>query len=116
MEAFDMSAGEIPTSKSAEDRVLLEGPHSRAREFLLVLRAVRDFISGFRALHFVGPCVTVFGSARYSKSHPYYPLARELGDGVLCRFLAVALGPLADVVHLCMRPQQAVGEVRDLAL
>ena len=79
MDAFELSAGGIPMSERAEDRVLLEGPHSRAREFLLVLRATRDFISGFRALHFVGPCVTVFGSARYAKSHPYYPLARELG-------------------------------------
>jgi hypothetical protein len=47
------------------DRILLEGPHSRRRELWLVLRALRDFIRGFRTLHFLGPCVTVFGSARY---------------------------------------------------
>jgi len=34
---------------------------------------------GFRALHFVGPCVTVFGSARFKADHPYYELGRELG-------------------------------------
>jgi hypothetical protein len=45
------------------DRVLLEGPHSRRRELWLVLRVIHDFISGFRTLHFVGPCVTVFGSS-----------------------------------------------------
>ncbi len=61
------------------DRILLEGPHSRRRELWLILRALRDFIIGFRALHFVGPCVTIFGSARYGESHPYYRLARELG-------------------------------------
>ncbi len=33
----------------------------------------------FRNLHFVGPCVTVFGSARLTEPHPYYLLARELG-------------------------------------
>ena len=64
------------------DRVLLEGPHSRRKELSLVLRTVRDFIAGFRALHFVGPCVTVFGSARYDESHPYYRLAREVGRGL----------------------------------
>jgi hypothetical protein len=42
----------------SEDHVLLEGPHSRRKELWLVLRAVRDFIAGFRILHFVGPCVT----------------------------------------------------------
>ena len=62
-----------------EDRVLLDGPHSRTKELWLVVRAVRDFISGFRTLHFVGPCVTVFGSARYQESHPYYALGRQVG-------------------------------------
>ena len=64
------------------DRVLLEGPHSRRTELWLVLRALRDFISGFRALHFVGPCITVFGSARYDESHEYYALGRAVGRGV----------------------------------
>jgi uncharacterized protein (TIGR00730 family) len=62
-----------------QEHVLLEGPHSRRKELWLVLRAVRDFIAGFRVLHFVGPCVTVFGSARYTESHPYYTVARDLG-------------------------------------
>ena len=64
-----------------QERVLLEGPHSRFQELRLVLR-VADFIAGFRTLHFVGPCVTVFGSARFHEDHPYYALAREVGSGV----------------------------------
>lgn len=64
------------------DRVLLEGPHSRLRELLLLLRAGRDLIGGFRALHFVGPCVTVFGSARFDEHHRYYAMAREVGAGL----------------------------------
>jgi uncharacterized protein (TIGR00730 family) len=67
---------------SAADLVLLEGPHSRTRELWLVLRALRDFIAGFRTLHFVGPCVTVFGSARYDERHPYYAVGREIGRGI----------------------------------
>jgi hypothetical protein len=67
---------------SREEHVLLEGPHSRRKEFWLVLRAAREFIKGFRVLHFVGPCVTVFGSARYPASHPYYALAREAGSAL----------------------------------
>src|SRR5690349_17853030 len=67
---------------STDDIVLLEGPHSRRRELGLVLGTVRDFIAGFRVLHFVGPCVTVFGSARFCEGHPYYELAREVGRRV----------------------------------
>ncbi|MEP7027214.1 MAG: TIGR00730 family Rossman fold protein [Candidatus Eisenbacteria bacterium] len=61
------------------DRVLLEGPHSRFEEFRLLLGAILDFLRGFRTLHFVGPCVTVFGSARFREDHPYYALTREVG-------------------------------------
>jgi hypothetical protein len=64
------------------DRVLLEGPHSRVRELMLVLETLREFIAGFRALHFVGPCVTVFGSARIGNGHPYYDLGRDLGGRI----------------------------------
>ena len=61
---------------------MLEGPHSRLQELALVFRATREFIRGFRALHFAGPCVTIFGSARFSESHPYYELTREVGRRV----------------------------------
>ena len=60
------------------DRYFLEGPHSRGSEFLFSIHVFREFIRGFRNLHFVGPCVTVFGSARFPDSHPYYSLARKL--------------------------------------
>jgi uncharacterized protein (TIGR00730 family) len=64
------------------DRVLLEGPHSRRRDLALVLRTLRDFVAGFRVLHFVGPCVTVFGSARFGEGHPVYEQARDVGQRV----------------------------------
>jgi len=66
----------------ASDRMLLDGPHSRWREVLMLWRSARDFIRGFRVLHFAGPCVTIFGSARFGESHAFYPVARELGRRV----------------------------------
>ncbi len=65
-----------------QDRVLLEGPQPRWRELILVARALRDFVSGFRSLAFVGPCVTVFGSARFTEGHEYYDLGRRVGRAV----------------------------------
>jgi len=62
-----------------DDREFLEGPHSRLKEFLFVIRVCREFIRGFRKLHFVGPGVAVFGSARFKEDHPYYDLARRMG-------------------------------------
>lgn len=62
-----------------DDRRLLEGPRSRTAEFFRLLRILREFIRGFRALHFVGPCVSVFGSARFTEEHPYYQMGRDVG-------------------------------------
>lgn len=64
---------------SFEERTFLEGPRYRRTEFARVLRIMAEFIRGFRRLHFVGPCVTVFGSARFREGDMYYELAREMG-------------------------------------
>ncbi len=57
----------------------LSGPRSRLSEARRVLRIGAEFIRGFRKLHFLGPCVTVFGSARFGEDHPSYLLARRMG-------------------------------------
>ncbi len=64
------------------DRRLISGPHRRRKELGLLLGVARDFFNGFRALHFVGPCITVFGSARFKEDHPYYQLARRMGAAI----------------------------------
>jgi uncharacterized protein (TIGR00730 family) len=57
----------------------LQGPQDRGFELFRAWRIFWEIMRGFRALHFVGPCVTVFGSARFKEDHPYYLLAREAG-------------------------------------
>jgi uncharacterized protein (TIGR00730 family) len=71
----------LRSEKSAhrEERIFLEGPQKRKSELWTLMRIIREFIRGFRVLHFVGPCVTVFGSARFKEDHPYYEMAREVG-------------------------------------
>lgn len=58
----------------------LGGPRSRVQELGFALSVFLEFIKGFRALHFIGPCITVFGSARFKEDHVYYKQARELGS------------------------------------
>lgn len=61
-----------------DERKFLHGPRHRRYEFGFVMRVAWEFIRGFRKLHFAGPCVTVFGSARINEG-PWYDLAREVG-------------------------------------
>jgi len=63
----------------AKESVFLEGPKSRGYELNFAWKVFREFIKGFRTLHFVGPCITVFGSARFTEDHPHYQSAREFG-------------------------------------
>ena len=66
----------------AKEHVYLEGPKSRGYELLFAFKVFKQFIKGFRTLHFVGPCITVFGSARFKEDHPYYQQAVELGKRI----------------------------------
>lgn len=66
----------------AKEHIFLDGPKSRGYELGFAFRVFRQFIKGFRALHFMGPCITVFGSARFKEEHPYYQQAREFGKRI----------------------------------
>jgi uncharacterized protein (TIGR00730 family) len=66
-------------TRNPEEGHFLAGPRSRREELLRAFRLFWEFFRGLRALHYVGPCVTVFGSARFAEDHPYYGLAREMG-------------------------------------
>lgn len=57
----------------------LQGPARRRLELGRLARITWEFFTGFRKLHFIGPAVTVFGSARFAEGHRYYELARAVG-------------------------------------
>jgi len=85
MPAEQLTEPEVPnpewgkSSASPEEELFLEGPRSRGFELGRAFRIFWELIYGFRSLHFVGPCITVFGSARFLPGHRYYELTRELG-------------------------------------
>jgi uncharacterized protein (TIGR00730 family) len=68
----------VPAEPSEKD--FLRGPQSRQSELLFTIKILQEFIRGFRVFHFLGPCVTVFGSARYGEGHPFYEQARQMGS------------------------------------
>jgi len=99
------------TSSSPEERLFLEGPHGRGHELFMALRIFRELIHGFRALHFVGPCVTVFGSARFPESHSYYALTRELGARIAAQKFTVITGGGPGLMEAANRGAKEAGGV-----
>ena len=88
---------------------MLEGPHSRFDEFFTLFRIMADFLRGFRVLHFVGPCVTVFGSARIQPGSPDYELAREIGAGVARLGFTVMTGGGPGIMEAANRGAKEAG-------
>ncbi len=93
------------------EKGFLEGPHSRTGEFMTILRVLKDFIHGFRGLHFVGPCVTVFGSARTSVGSRYYELAREMGAAIAQLGFTVMTGGGPGIMEAANRGAREAGGV-----
>ncbi len=101
--------GRTPLTTDHECFELLEGPTSRRSEALRVLRIAQEFIRGFRALHFLGPCVTVFGSSRLVEDHPYYELARQMGYRLAKAGFAVMTGGGPGLMEAANRGAQEAG-------
>lgn len=91
------------------DQFMLEGPRSRVSEFTTLLQVVRDFLRGFRVLHFVGPCVTVFGSARTKPEDPHYQLARQMGAAITRLGFTVMTGGGPGIMEAANRGAREAG-------
>jgi uncharacterized protein (TIGR00730 family) len=99
----------LTTPPACADEIFLEGPRSRFAEFFTLLRVMRDFLRGFRTLHFVGPCVTVFGSARIHPDDPHYELARKMGAGIARLGFTVMTGGGPGIMEAANRGAKEVG-------
>lgn len=99
--------GKGPSTDDA--RRFLEGPQSRTAEFFRVCRITAEFIRGFRSLHFVGPCVTVFGSARFDEQHRYYQLARDVGAKIAQLGLTTITGGGPGIMEAANRGAKEAG-------
>ena len=91
------------------DRSMLSGPNRRLQELRQILDIAWEFLKGVRALHFVGPCITVFGSARFEEDHPYYKLARKMGAEIAKMGFTVMTGGGPGIMEAANRGAKDVG-------
>jgi uncharacterized protein (TIGR00730 family) len=87
----------------------LEGPQSRWQEFKFTVRVLIEFIRGLRALHFVGPCVTVFGSARFVDGHPFYEVTEELAGKIAQMGFTIMTGGGPGIMEAANKGARSVG-------
>lgn len=94
---------------SKKETEFLEGPHSRWKELMFLFKVFREFFYGFRKLHFTGPCVTVFGSARFDEQHRYYALSRKMGQEIARLGFSVITGGGPGIMEAANRGAKDVG-------
>ena len=87
----------------------LEGPRSRWADFKFALKVFIEFIRGFRALHFSGPCVTIFGSARFKEDSEYYQLTRKFSAEVAKLGFTILTGGGPGLMEAANRGAKDVG-------
>jgi uncharacterized protein (TIGR00730 family) len=96
---------------SLDERRFLEGPRRRRDELARLMRITAEFVKGFRTLHFVGPCITVFGSARFREDHHYYDLARQMGARLAKMRFTVMTGGGPGIMEAANRGAKEAGGV-----
>jgi len=74
------------------EKLFLSGRRKRGEDLESAVRFFLEFLHGFESFDFDGPCVTIFGSARFKERHRYYELARELGRALANAGYAVMTG------------------------
>lgn len=92
-----------------EEIKFLEGPQSRWKEFVFTIQVVFDFIKGFRKLYNAGPCVAIFGSARFKEDHPYYAKTMEISGRIAQLGFTIMTGGGPGVMEAANRGAKEVG-------
>ncbi|MCA9829178.1 MAG: TIGR00730 family Rossman fold protein [Dehalococcoidia bacterium] len=95
--------------RARQERLFLEGPQGRGFELRHTWRVFSEYWRALRALHFVGPCVTVFGSARFDEQHPAYVSARAVGASLANLGFTVMTGGGPGVMEAANRGAQDTG-------
>lgn len=109
MRKFQRAKLKRVSSLQQGDSQFLAGRNSRLYEFFRVIRIAFEFIRGFRVLHFIGPTVTVFGSARLREDHPYYQKAMEVGARLARLGFTIMTGGGPGVMEAAVRGAKSVG-------
>jgi uncharacterized protein (TIGR00730 family) len=82
----------LSAQRDDEEKRFLQGSRAHPEELASAGRIFLEFVRGFQALENVGPCVTVFGSARFQEGHRYFEMARKLGNRLATEGFTVMTG------------------------
>ncbi len=84
-----------PSGKAAKKmspREAMAWQQSQIKDMWRIFQIMSEFVDGFETLSQLGPCVSVFGSARTKPGDPYYEMGREVAHELVKRGFGVITG------------------------
>ena len=57
-----------------------------------IFKIMGEFVEGYEKLSAIGPCISIFGSARTKPDHKYYKLAEDISEAIVERGYGVITG------------------------
>jgi uncharacterized protein (TIGR00730 family) len=64
----------------------------RTNDSWVLFKLMGEFVNGFEKLSKIGPCVSIFGSARTKPENPYYQLATEIATKLTVQGFGIITG------------------------
>ena len=64
----------------------------KANDSWALFKIMGEFVNGYEKMSAIGPCISVFGSARTAPDHPQYKLAVEISEAIVESGLGVITG------------------------
>jgi len=74
-----------------------------------IFRIMSEFVEGFDTMNKIGPCVSIYGSARTKPDHKYYKMAVELSGLLVEKGYGVITGGGPGIMEAANKGAQAVG-------
>jgi uncharacterized protein (TIGR00730 family) len=87
----------------------LEGPQSYFQDIKFSVRTVLDLIKGYKILRHAGPCICIFGSARFDENNIYYQQARALSSKIAKLGFTILTGGGPGIMEAANRGAKDVG-------
>ncbi|HEY9560627.1 MAG TPA: TIGR00730 family Rossman fold protein [Anseongella sp.] len=74
-----------------------------------IFKMMSEFVNGFEKMARIGPCVSIFGSARTQPGHPYYEVATEIASELTRRGFGIISGGGPGIMEAANKGAQASG-------
>ncbi len=81
----------------------------RTNDSWAIFKIMGEFVQGYERLSRIGPCVSIFGSARLPEAHAWYQMAQEIAEGLGAKGYGIISGGGPGIMEAANRGAKAVG-------